>query len=66
MISSCTFFSTWAALADNGGSGEWDCWEEEDEELDVKAVGVAAALRELQISNCRIHSESGRSTSICL
>ena len=39
---------------------------EEEGDLDVEAIGVAAARRELQISSCRIRSESGRSTSMCL
>lgn len=45
-----------------GGGG----WEEEEGVWDVEGVGVAVARRELQISNCRIRSESGRSTSMCL
>lgn len=46
------------ALADNrvrGGSGGW----EEEEGWDV-GVGIAVAWRELQISSCRIRSESGK------
>ena len=67
-MSSCTLFSTWTALADNGGKGGGGGrgLEEEEGVLDVEGVGVAAARRELQISSCRIRSESGRSTSICL
>lgn len=68
-MSSCALFCTWTALwtplANNGGKrggggGSWG------EKLDVEDVGVADARRELQISNCRICSETGGSTSMCL
>ena len=65
-MSSCTFLSTWRAGADNGGKGGSGGREEEEGGLGVEGVDVVAERRELQISNCRIRSESGRSMSMYL